>query len=423
MPSPGVWFRKSSILELLMEQNKKGRTRNFQKTIPAHINPTDLPDGLSYDPIQSRWRFNYFDNLGKRHWRRVGSKTSTLKQLLSNIDRLGIEKPETFNWLIEEYMKSTRFLDLKGNTQKDYRYYFKLLKQQKTKDGSIGNVLLKNWTTGLCQRLITKIETDNGLSIAKHVHSFLSLTFTFAKNYDYVPTNHATGVYTSKKRSKQQYVQDNIYNKLLAYAKHRGSIMPKTKGSSPYYIYSVMEIAYLCRLRGVEVRTITEDFLLPHGVKCERRKGSLTNIILYSDRLLSVLDHTIIKRNNIWKTKNSAVPISASDRCLIVNNDGQKISASAYHSAWQKFIKFAIADKVITNDQRFSLHDLKRKGISDTLGSGSDKKDAGGHASDASVLVYSKKPIEVQPANEKGLKTINYKIKSTNLKVLLNKNI
>ena len=105
------------------------------------------------------------------------------------------------------------------------------------------------------------------------------------------------------------------------------------------------------------------------------------------------------------------------------DNDGQKISASAYHSAWQKFIKFAITDGIISHEQRFSLHDLKRKGISDTLGSGSDKKDAGGHASDASVLVYSKKPVEVQAANELGLNTINYDIKSTNLKVLFNKNL
>ena len=406
-------------------QHKKtaGHPRNLALPSPAHINQSKLPKGLSYDLHQARWRYFYVDTLGKRRVKSVGSATSTLPQILNHIQRLGVESPHTFNWLVTEYMKSPRFLDLKPNTQKDYNYYFKLLKQQQTIQGSVGEVLLKKWTSGLCQQIISDVEIVNGLSIAKHLHSFLSLVFTFAKNYDYVSTNHATGVYTAKKRSKQQYVPDDVYNKLLAYAKHRGSVTPKTRGSSPYYIYSVMEIAYLCRLRGVEARTITEDFLLFKGVKCKRRKGSLTNIILYSDRLLSVLDHTIIKRNDIWASKNYPVPISARERHLLVNNDGQKISASAYHSAWQKFIKFAIADKVITNDQRFSLHDLKRKGISDTLGTGSDKKDAGGHASDASVLVYSKKPVEVQAADVQGLNTINYAIKSINLKVLLNKNM
>ena len=90
-----------------------GRPRKQNSKIPAHINTTDLPEGLTYDNERLRWRFNYTDSLGKRHDKRVGSQTSTLTQILNNITKLNIEKPNTFNWLVNEYLKDARFLDLK----------------------------------------------------------------------------------------------------------------------------------------------------------------------------------------------------------------------------------------------------------------------------------------------------------------------
>tara|TARA_R110000751_G_scaffold6361_1_gene27162 strand:- start:295 stop:1446 length:1152 start_codon:yes stop_codon:yes gene_type:complete len=377
-----------------------GRPRKINAKIPAHINQTKLPDGLSYDAIQNRWRFNYTDSLGKRHDKRVGSQTSKLAQILNNIERLGIEKPNTFNWLVNEYLQDARFLDLKPATQKNYLACYTLIKKQSVKQKSVTTLLLKNWSSGLCQQINTQIAKKNGPSMANHCHSFLSLVFTYGKNYNYVTTNHATGVYKAKCRPAQQWVSTEVYSRVLSYAKKRGSTLPKTRGSSPYYIWLMMEISYLCRLRGVETRTLTENKMLENGLQCDRRKGSKGNITIYNDRLLSVLNSAILHRDNIWRSNGYPVPISKEDRLLIVNNTGQAVSLDSFHSAWQKFINFAINDKIITNDERFSLHDLKRKGISDTAGTGSDKKDASGHRSDAMMQVYDKSLISVPAASD-----------------------
>ena len=377
-----------------------GRPRKHNAKIPAHINQTKLPDGLSYDAIKNRWRFNYTDSLGKRHDKRVGSQTSKLAQILNNIERLGIEKPNTFNWLVNEYLQDARFLDLKPATQKNYLACYALIKKQSVKQKSVTTLLLKNWSSGLCQQINTQIAKKNGPSMANHCHSFLSLVFTYGKNYNYVTTNHATGVYKAKCRPAQQWVSTEVYSRVLSYAKKRGSTLPKTKGSSPYYIWLMMEISYLCRLRGVETRTLTEDKMLENGLQCDRRKGSKGNITIYNDRLLSVLNSAIVHRDNIWRSNGYPVPISKEDRLLIVNNTGQAVSLDSFHSAWQKFINFAINDKIITNDERFSLHDLKRKGISDTAGTGSDKKDASGHRSDAMMQVYDKSLLSVPAASD-----------------------
>ena len=377
-----------------------GRPRKINAKIPAHINQTKLPDGLSYDAIQNRWRFNYTDSLGKRHDKRVGSQTSKLAQILNNIERLGIEKPNTFNWLVNEYLQDARFLDLKPATQKNYLACYTLIKKQSVKQKSVTTLLLKNWSSGLCQQINTQIAKKNGPSMANHCHSFLSLVFTYGKNYNYVTTNHATGVYKAKCRPAQQWVSTEVYSRVLSYAKKRGSTLPKTRGSSPYYIWLMMEISYLCRLRGVETRTLTENKMLENGLQCDRRKGSKGNITIYNDRLLSVLNSAIVHRDNIWRSNGYPVPISKEDRLLIVNNTGQAVSLDSFHSAWQKFINFAINDKIITNDERFSLHDLKRKGISDTAGTGSDKKDASGHRSDAMMQVYDKSLISVPAASD-----------------------
>ncbi|MGQ7248845.1 hypothetical protein ACUN9Y_16100 [Halomonas sp. V046] len=48
----------------------------------------------------------------------------------------------------------------------------------------------------------------------------------------------------------------------------------------------------------------------------------------------------------------------------------------------------AIEEEVITKDERFGLHDLKRRGITDTQGTRHDKQEASGHRSAAMLDVY-----------------------------------
>jgi len=50
-------------------------------------------------------------------------------------------------------------------------------------------------------------------------------------------------------------------------------------GSCPAYLGYVMELAYLCRLRGIEAVTLTDANELENGVQTNRRKGSRDNVV------------------------------------------------------------------------------------------------------------------------------------------------
>lgn len=53
--------------------------------------------------------------------------------------------------------------------------------------------------------------------------------------------------------------------------------------------------------------------------------------------------------------------------------------------------------KIVTQEERFSPHDLKRKGITDTPGTGAEKKDAAG-LSEAMMKTYDLSRLAVKPS-------------------------
>ncbi len=57
------------------------------------------------------------------------------------------------------------------------------------------------------------------------------------------------------------------------------------------------------------------------------------------------------------------------------------MAMSSFESAWQRFITTAIRLGVIEQQDRLSLHWLKHRGVTDTVGNQGDKQDAAGHQS------------------------------------------
>lgn len=82
------------------------------------------------------------------------------------------------------------------------------------------------------------------------------------------------------------------------------------------------------------------------------------------------------------------VPLKASDPAIVVAQDGVALTKSGFDSACQRLIKVAIAERVLSADERFALHGLKHRGVPDTPGNRAQKKDATGHRSDAAFDVY-----------------------------------
>ena len=74
---------------------------------------------------------------------------------------------------------------------------------------------------------------------------------------------------------------------------------------------------------------------------------------------------------------------------------GERLQSRAYQSAWQRFIKSCIAQGVIEESERFSLHDLKRKGVTDT-----DQENAAGHRDPRMREVYDLSEPTIKPASD-----------------------
>ena len=104
-----------------------------------------------------------------------------------------------------------------------------------------------------------------------------------------------------------------------------------------------------------------------------------------------------MERRRIWDRKGIATPLRAPDRPLLVNQKGQAITKSGLDTIWQKFMVAAIeADPpVIAPELRFGLHDMKRKGITDTKGNRAAKREGSGHKTEAMMDIYDQSLPEV----------------------------
>lgn len=94
----------------------------------------------------------------------------------------------------------------------------------------------------------------------------------------------------------------------------------------------------------------------------------------------------------------TAIPIAPSRRNIIVASHGGPLRKSGLDTAWQRFITLAITDDVVTLEQRFALHDLKRRGITDTVGTWADKQEASCHRDPKMMVVYDYSIPTVSPS-------------------------
>lgn len=158
---------------------------------------------------------------------------------------------------------------------------------------------------------------------------------------------------------------------------------------------------YLCRLRPIEVSTLTDANRTDLGVMTNRRKGSRDNIVRWTPRLRAAWDALVDRRARIWKAKRTAVPLAPEQRRLLVNEQGQPLAIATLKTAWGRLMRGAVVEGVIAPEERFGLHDLKRRGVTDTAGNRADKRQASGHRSEAMMDVYDLEVPVVNPAGER----------------------
>jgi hypothetical protein len=379
----------------------RGRKRKYNNKIPTHINQDQLPSGCYWDSsARGHWYTVFFDETGRQRRKRIAGQYATLSDLHKIIEEKSGSNTNNYKWLSDLFKKSSSYQGLTKNTRQDYIYSGNLVEKHPTKTSeTLGLIALSKWSTPMVQKLVDQLTSKNGASAANHALRYTKRLFRWGVNRGYIPTNYAAGVEQAVERPVQQLVSDDVYIKTLNYAKQCGALIPKTEGSAPDYIWITMEIAYLCRLRGVEVLLLTEDKGLEEGIRCDRTKGSRSNIAEWNDRLRHAWRSALDRRDSIWKAKSFPKPKNIKDRFVVVNNNGEFLPKSSFASAWQRFITRAISVGVITSDERFSLQDLKRKGTTDTKGTRDVKQEASGHKSSSMMDVYDKSVPLVKPSN------------------------
>ncbi|RMN26603.1 Prophage PSPPH06, site-specific recombinase phage integrase protein [Pseudomonas coronafaciens pv. zizaniae] len=76
------------------------------------------------------------------------------------------------------------------------------------------------------------------------------------------------------------------------------------KGGCPEYLSYVMEVGYLCRLRGIETITLTDAHEMADGIMTNRRKGSRDNIVRCTPRLRAAWEGAKAYRAKVWAIRD-----------------------------------------------------------------------------------------------------------------------
>ncbi|MCE7521359.1 hypothetical protein LZG37_24800 [Halomonas titanicae] len=92
------------------------------------------------------------------------------------------------------------------------------------------------------------------------------------------------------------------------------------KGACATHLWIVMELAYICRLRGIEVVTLSDANSTADGVMTNRRKGSRDNVVRWYPRLTAAWNAAIERRAEIWSARGTPIPMHPESRPLYSGN-------------------------------------------------------------------------------------------------------
>jgi site-specific recombinase XerD len=372
----------------------RGRKRKPDATMPRHIQAEKIPAGLYWRANAKGgvwWRFK----AGKREI--VATETAMLSDLHALMESDAAPQGSV-NLVMSKFHQSTEFAGLAVGTKRNYLALSKFISGYQTRLGiPFGMLEVDRLNTPVIQRLVEAIAKDTPTK-ANHVLRYLRRTLSWGKRIGLCKTNPAKGVRQAKERKKNAMPGQSAFAAVLAFARDRGGRVSHSGGSVSGYLWAVMEIAYACRLRGIEVVTLTDANALEAGILSSRRKGSLDNVTRWNGRLREAWTHLDARRRAIIDTRKIPTPMAPEQRFLVVAEDGSPLTKSGFDSAWQRMIRLAISNGVIEPAQRFSLHGLKHRGVTDTKGTRADRREASGHKTESAFGVYDHAVPLVEPA-------------------------
>ncbi len=376
------------------------RQRNV--AIPRHIDQDKIPAGLYFDARKGagRWYMLTRDDAGKQRRRNVASAEVALSDLHRISEEARGKAPGALSALCEAFHGSAQFRALSAATRTDYEYCRGVVLSYETgRYGALGKLPVRQLTPAGMQQVIDKLALG-GPSKAAHALRYLRRLFRWGIQRGHCASNPAGGVQQPAERKRRRLPSAATLAAVIAFARERGARRGRTEGACPSYLWAALELAYLCRLRGIEVITLSDANALADGVQTNRRKGSRDNVVTWTPRLRAAWSALEERRAAIWRGRSRPIPMRAEDRPLVVSESGDALSKSAFDTAWQRFVAVAIDAGVLREDERFAPHDLKRRGITDTAGTRADKQEASGHRAEAMLDIYDLSMPRVDPAGK-----------------------
>lgn len=376
------------------------RTRKHNPHIPPHIDQAAIPAAVFFDHRgKGAWYTLHRDEAGKQRRQNIAISSATLADLHKIMElRNGVDR-ESLNYLCQQYHESAKFKRLAPKTQTSYTWARDVLVNIPTKlNQPLGELGVRKFTPALIQRLIDRIADEGTPSKAAHALRYLRLVMQWGRNRGYLDSNPALGIEAPAERKQRRLPSHAVMLVLIERARELGKLKRGQLGAVPPHLSYVMELAYLCRLRGIEVVTLTDANELADGVLTNRRKGSRDNVVSWTPRLRATWEAAKARRAQIWKDRGTAVPNNTEQRYIITAEHGGALGKSGLDTAWNRFMRSAIEAGVITAEQRFGLHDLKRRGITDTPGTRADKQQASGHRDESMLDIYDLSVPTVAPS-------------------------
>ncbi len=379
---------------------RRSRKRKHNPHIPPHIDQAAIPAAVFYDHRgKGTWYTLHRDEAGRQRRQNIATSLATLSELHRIMEeRDGIDR-DSLRYLCEQYHGSAKFKRLSLKTQDDYTWSRDVLLKIPTKlNKPLGDLAVRKFTPALVQRIIDSIADEGTPSKAAHALRYLRLVMQWGRNRGYLDSNPAQGIEAPVERKLRRLPSPAVMQRLIDRARELGQLKRGQAGACPTYLSYVMELAYLCRLRGIEAVTLTDANELTEGVLTNRRKGSRDNVVRWTPRLRAAWEGAKAYRSQVWEQTRTAVPIAPEKRFIIVAAHGGALRKSSLDTAWQRFITAALEAGVIAPEDRFALHDLKRRGITDTPGTRADKQLASGHRDESMLDVYDLSVPTVDPS-------------------------
>jgi integrase len=339
--------------------------------LPAHIPANKLPPGVWLaNGGTGPWMLKR-KNMDTGRWqsKRLCSVDSSLAVIWTAFEALNAPLVMTFATLSADFQTSPLWRRLAASTQRD--------------------IPIRNWTIGTVRKY-RDIRGEESASRANKELAYIKRIFSWAYEYEKLKFNPADGVKKLTIKARQHYAEDKDYEFMLSIA----------KASNYWYVPICMEIAYLCRMRLSEVLDLTDANEQPNGLLIKRRKGSRDNVTRWNSRLTAAWQTAISTRNRILAERKQPHPFRPEDRFVFISErTGDRIQVSGLKTA---LARIGTAAEQAAKEQgiefvRFTFHDLKRKGVSDTEG---DKLRASGHRTASMLNIYDVKIAEVDAASE-----------------------